>query len=434
MNRHCRGRAPQHRWASATRCLPVVLLLSCSGSPAPSATPGMEARSTLVRVATPSVPPADTLQLASDNRAFALDLHHALGRATPGNLVFSPISISIALAMLYGGAAGGTATEIASTLHFELSPERLHPAFDALDLALITQPTGGTGTFRLTLANATWGQTGYAFLPTYLDLLAANYGAGIRLVDFAGAAEIARATINGWVSDNTEHKVTMLLPQGSIDPGTRLVLTNAVYFLGDWLTPFESHSSPGIFHAPGGDVTVDKMMSGPKNLDNWSGDGWRAAALPYVGGTVSMVLVVPDAGTFAAFEAALDADRLGAVLAARSTAVPGAVNMPAFSFKTDSGLKPALMALGMNQAFDASVADLSAINGRRDLFVSDVLHQATIAVDEMGTEASAATAVVIRTQSAVLNPLTVDRPFLFFIRHEATGAILFQGRVLDPTQ
>jgi serpin B len=144
--------------------------------------------------------------------------------------------------------------------------------------------------------------------------------------------------------------------------------------------------------------------------------------------------VVPDAGTFAAFEAALDADGLGTVLAARSTAVPGAVNMPAFSFKTDSELKPALMALGMNQAFDASVADLSAIDGRRDLYVSDVLHQATIAVDEMGTEASAATAVVIRTQSAVLNPLTVDRPFLFFIRHDATGAILFQGRVLDPTQ
>jgi serpin B len=214
----------------------------------------------------------------------------------------------------------------------------------------------------------------------------------------------------------------------------QLVLTNAVYFVGDWLTPFESHSSPGIFHAPAGDVMVDKMMSGPKNLDTWSGNGWRAAALPYVGGTVSMVLVVPDAGTFDAFEAALDADGLGAVLAAQSTAVPGAVNLPAFGFKTDSGLKPALMALGMNQAFEASVADLSAINGRRDLFVSDVLHQATIAVDEMGTEASAATAVVIRTLSAVLNPLSVDRPFLFFIRHEATGAILFQGRVLDPTQ
>jgi serpin B len=349
----------------------------------------------------------------------------------------SPASISIALAMLYGGSAGTTATEIAQALHFGLPPERLHPAFNALDLALATAPpTGDSGAFRLSIANAIWGQAGFVFLPSYLDLLAQSYGAGLRLVDFAAAPEPARATINAWVSDQTNHKIPMLLPPGSIASDTRLVLTNAVYFLGDWATPFDAHSSPGTFHAPGGDVTVAKMMSGPKHLDIWSGAGWRAAALPYVGGTTSMVVVVPEPATFDTFESGLTGDSLGAILAAASTSAQGAVTLPGFDFKTDTDLSPALEALGMPQAFDSSQADLSGIDGMRDLSVSDVLHQATIAVDEKGTEASAATGVVAGTTGAILNPLTltVDRPFLFFIRHDPTGAILFQGRVLDPTK
>jgi serpin B len=419
----------------------AALVAGCGGcgSPAHNVTDtspaGTEARSAKVRVTAPAVPPADALQLAADNRAFAVALYKSARGAGADNLVLSPASISIALAMLYGGSAGATATEIAQALHFALPPERLHPAFDALDLALATAPpTLVSGTFRLSVANAIWGQAGFVFMPTYLDLLAQSYGAGLRLVDFSTAPEPARATINSWVSDQTNHKIPMLLPAGSVDSGTRLVLTNAVYFLGDWDTPFESHSSSGIFHAPGGDVTVAKMMSGPNNLAIWGGAGWRAAALPYVGGTTSMVVVVPEAGTLDTFESGLTGDSLGAILAAASMSTPGAVTLPAFDFKTATDLPPALMALGMRQAFDSSQADLSGIDGTRDLYVSDVLHQATIAVDEKGTEASAATAVIIRETAAVLNTLTVDRPFLFFIRHDPTGAILFQGRVLDPTK
>ena len=439
--------APSGRLAAiplqAVMTLAALFAAGCGGSGSPAHNPtgtspaGTEARSAKVRVTAPAVSPADALQLAADNRAFAVDLYKTIRGTSTGNLVVSPASISIALAMLYGGSAGATATEIAQALHFGLPPARLHPAFDALDLALATTPpTGASGTFRLSIANAIWGQAGFVFLPSYLDLLAQSYGAGLRLVDFAAATEPARATINSWVSDQTNHKIPMLLPPGSITSDTRLVLTNAVYFLGDWATPFESHSSPGTFHAPGGDVTVAKMMSGPEHLDIWSGAGWRAAALPYVGGTTSMVVVVPEAGTFDTFESGLTGDSLGAILAAASTSAPGAVTLPGFDFKTDTNLPPALEALGMRQAFDASQADLSGIDGMRDLSVSDVLHQATIAVDEKGTEASAATAVVIRTTAAILNPvtLTVDRPFLFFIRHDPTGAILFQGRVLDPTK
>lgn len=406
------------------------------GSPVHDAinTSPAEARSAEVRVAAPEVSPADALQLAADNRAFAVDLYQVVRGTSAGNLILSPASISIALAMLYGGSAGATATEIARATHFGLPPQRLHPAFDALDLALDTPPTGASGTFRLSVVNAIWGQAGFAFLPSYLDLLAESYGAGLRLVDFLAAPEPARATIDSWVSDQTNHKIPMLLSAGSIGSDTRLVLTNAVYFLGDWATPFESHSPPGTFHAPGGDVTVAKMMSGPKSLSIWGGDGWRAAALPYVGDTTSMIVVVPDAGTFDTFESALTGDSLGAILAAASSATAGAVTLPGFDFKTDTDLPPALEALGVRQAFDPSLADLSGIDGSRDLYVSNVLHQATIAVDEKGTEASAATAVVIATRAVLLDTLIVDRPFLFFIRHDPTGAILFQGRVLDPTK
>jgi serpin B len=164
----------------------------------------------------------------------------------------------------------------------------------------------------------------------------------------------------------------------------------------------------------------------------WNGAGFQAAALPYAGGTTSMVLIVPEAGTFDAFEQSLTGDGLGAILGGQSQAVLGAVTMPRFRFTTKTDLADTLKTLGMKQAFDGSLADLSGIDGSKGLFVTDVLHQATIAVDEKGTEAAAATAVVVGRKGAALNSLAVDRPFLFLIRDDATGAILFQGRVVDP--
>ncbi len=390
---------------------------------------GAEQRSNLARITAPVVSADDTAQLAADNRAFAVDLYHVL-RGGSGNLVFAPASISIAMAMLYGGAAGATAAEVAQAMHFVLPPERLHPAFDALDLALTAPPTDASG-FQLSIANATWGQTGYQFLPAYLDLLAQSYGAGMRVVDFA-TPEPARQQINQWVSDNTQGQILDLLPGGVITTDTRLVLTNAVYFKASWLTPFDPKSLDGVFHAPAGDVTVP-IMTGPDVIAIWSGAGYKAAALPYSGNTTSMVVIVPDAGTFDAFEQALTGASLGAILDGEATASSGALAMPRFKFVTKTDLVQTLETLGMEQAFGAG-ADLSGIDGTHDLYVSDVVHQATIAVDEQGTVASAATGVVVSRKSAALNLLAVDRPFLFVIRDDATGAILFQGRVLDPTQ
>jgi len=330
--------------------------------------------------------------------------------------------------MLYAGARNQTATQMAEALHFTLPAERLHPAFNALDLAL-TAPSGDDAdAFRLEIANSSWVQNGFAALPSYLDLLAENYGAGLYVQDFAAAAEPARETINAWVADKTEDQIKDLFPPGSITGDTVLVLANAVFFHGDWLTPFMKDSPTGLFHAAGADVNVP-MMRGQHNGGIATGSGWSAARLDYVGDTTSMFVVVPDAGTFDAFEAGLTAETIAPILAASST--NGDIVMPRFKFATPTDLKEPLMALGMTDAFGAG--DLSGIDGAPDLVVQAVVHKATIAVDEKGTTASAATGISVGTTS-VPETLVVDRPFLFFIVHRPTGAVLFQGRVLDPSR
>lgn len=420
---------PRNRGTTSLVSWALLGALAAGGCASRDPDSGTEDRSSLPRNTSPVVSADDAAELAADNRAFAVDLYQVL-RGGGGNLVYAPASISVAMAMLYGGALGTTAAEVAQAMHFVLPPNRLHPAFDALDLALTEPPAAPTG-FQLSIANAAWGQTGYQFLPGYLDLLALNYGAGMRLVDFAMPQD-ARKQINQWVSDTTQQQITDLLPDGVLTVNTRLVLTNAVYFKANWLTPFNPKSLDGVFHAPAGDVTVP-IMTGPDVIALWSGAGYKAAALPYRGNTTSMVVIVPDAGTFDAFEQALTGESLGAILDGEATAGAGALSLPRFKFVTKTDLVQKLEALGMEELFQAG-ADLSGIDGTRNLYVSDVVHQATIAVDEQGTVASGATGVVVSRKSAALNLLAVDRPFLFVIRDHATGAILFQGRVLDPTQ
>jgi len=416
---------------AAALAVPALLAACGASDPVPTPNPPPDLRSDKIRVTSPVVSDADAAQLAADNLAFAVDMHQRLRAQQPGNFIFSQTSISTALAMLYAGAATTTAAEMASTLHFSLPAERLHAAFNALDLALTTPPAGGdAAAFRLKLANSSWVQDGFNVLPAYLDTLAVNYGAGLFQRDFTTQAEAARVDINGWVSDRTEAQIPELFPEGSINAMTRLVLANAVFFHGDWKKPFNHNSQNATFHAPAGDVSVP-MMIGSGNAKLWSGTGYAAASAAYVGDTVSMIVVVPDAGTFDAFEAGLTADSLAAIL---SPAQPGGGDliMPRFKFDTAVALKDALTAMGMPEAFSPG-ADFSGIDGGRDLHVQSVIHKAIIAVDEKGTTAAAATGVVVGTTS--LPPqLRADRPFLFFIRHDPTGAVLFQGRVLDPSK
>lgn len=403
-------------------------LAACGGNG--GSVPGVGVQqSTLARDTNPSVPSADATQLATDNRAFAVDLYQQL-RSKDGNLVFSPTSVSVALAMLYNGAANATATQIAGALHFTLPTDRLNAAFDAMDLSITTPPTGDAGDFQLTLANSTWTQKGFSILPAYLDTLAVSYGSSVNTVDFAAAPEAARAAINQWVSNQTDSLISELFPEGTIDSGTVLALADAVYFHGDWSSPFAPNSPTGTFHALAGDVSVP-MMSGA-GATIWKGTGWTAASLGYQGGAVSMVVLVPDAGTFDTFEAGLTSDQLATILGGAGDG--GEISLPRFKFSLATSLHDTLEALGMTDAFTAGAADLSGIDGSNDLYVQAVVHQADIAVDEKGTTAAAATGISVGKTSVELNTLTVDRPFLFFIVHQPTGAVLFAGRVVDPSQ
>ncbi len=360
----------------------------------------------------------------------SIDLHLALRSRNSGNFVYSQTSISTALAMLYAGAATTTATELSDALNFTLPSPRLHAAFNALDQALTTPPpNNNAAAFELAIANSIWIQDGYTVLPTYLDTLAENYGAGLFVQDFATAPEPARTAINDWVTFHTEDQIPSLFPQGAINTLTRLVLANAVFFHGDWKVPFLKDSPNATFHTLTGDVSVPTMR-GSLNTRIWSGDGWNAATLAYVGDTTSMILVVPDAGTFAAFEAGLTPESVSAIFAGAAAATGADLHMPRFNFGSDVNLNDILSTLGMPGAF-TDQADFSGINGARDLHIQAVVHKAIIKVDEKGTTASAATGVSTGVTS-VPPTLVVDRPFLFFIRHEPTGAILFQGRVVDP--
>jgi len=269
------------------------------------------------RVPSPVVPGPEGEELVAGSSAFAFDLYRTLA-TEDGNLFYSPYSISLALAMTYAGARGETEQEMADTLHFTLPQDRLHPAFNGLDLELASRGQGTQGTdeegFRLNIANAIWGQEDFTFLEEFLDVLAGNYGAGLRLVDFEREAEEARVTINDWVSDETEGKIKDLIPPGVIDDLTRLVLTNAIYFNAAWLNPFQEQlTEDGPFHTLDGRDVQAPMMSQLASFGYAQGEGYQAVELPYDGEELSMEVLLPDAGEFDSFEGRLGGDFLSAL-------------------------------------------------------------------------------------------------------------------------
>jgi serpin B len=421
----------------------TLLALVAAAAPGCDSTPAEQhvdvARSSLSRVTDPQVSATDSATFATDNEAFALAAYRALA-ADGGNLIFSPASISIALAMAYAGAAGSTATEMATALHFTLPPERLHPAFDALDLALSARGEGKLGAdggpMRLHVVNSAWAERTYTFESTYLDILAGNYGAGINLVDFLGAAESARLTINAWVEDQTEDKIKDLLPAGSVDSATRLVLVNAVYFNAAWLYPFDPNNTHnGNFTLlDNSTVTANFMGAHLSMVPAVRGADFSAVSLPYQDDRLSLLVVVPDAGSFAAFEASLDAAKLDDIVAGL-TSQPVNLGMPRFRIETGKSLAVLLQGLGMTSAFAPGLADFSGMDGTQSLFISDVIHKAFIDVAEKGTEAAAATAVVLSGSAAPTGlQIYADHPFLCFLRDQPTGTILFMGRVMDPSK
>ncbi len=431
--------------ASCLGALGVVAAyaVACGGSSSSGAGDEVrQARSPLARDTAPVVSAEDAETLRADDAAFAGDLYRTVSPTFDGqNMFFSPHSISLALAMASVGARGKTATQMASALHFTLPPERLHPAYDALDLALSSRGAGapaGTHPFTLRVVNSMWAAPNMMLAPPFLDTLATSYGAGVRLTDFGAAPDASRESINRWVSDETNARIPALLSKDDITGNTRLVLVNAVYFKAAWASPFSKGATvPATFHARAGDRPVD-MMNATGRIPYAEGDGWKAVALPYEGNELSFVAVLPD--DLASFEASLTGDPFRTIAPAvppPSTAVD--IHLPRFKIDGASfGLKNVLKARGMVDAFDPDLADFSGMAPAERVFIGSVVHQTFVTVDEDGTEAAAATAVVFSDAGSVSAPpekvidVTFDRPFVFFVRDNATGAILFLGRIAAP--
>ena len=414
---------------------------STMGTTAGQAKPVQLAMSDLTRLA-PAASQTDVLSAAASMQAFGVDLYRVLRNAAgDGNLVFSPSSIVTALAMTYAGAGGATAQEMATTLHFHLTGDALQQSFNSLDAALESRnfqekdPDGKQVGVLIRTANSLWGQKDLAFEKLFLDTLAANYGAGIRLVDYKTAAEQARQAINTWVAGQTENKIPELIPQGALDTLTRLVLVNAIYLHATWMAQFDPTSTKdGTFTTAAGTAVTAHMMRQTFSFPYGKGDGWQAVELPYLGRKVALLVIVPDEGRFAEVESTLAGGLIDQAVASLGEGAEVDLTLPKFQFRTQADLKDALVGLGMKSAFGLD-ADFSGMTKQEDLFISDVIHEAYIAVDEEGTEAAAATAVIMRASAMPMQPvqLTVDRPFIFALRDLETGALLFFGRVTDPT-
>ena len=354
------------------------------------------------------------------------------------NLFFSPYSITVALGMTDAGAAGETAEQIRSTLQVTLAGEDLHAALNGLDRSLETH-SDETEKLELNVVNSIWQQNGLLIKDTYLDLLARHYDAGVNLLDFRKNPDSCRIIINDWVCEQTKSRINDLIPPGSIRTSTELVLTNAIYFMADWLFSFDAEKTDNqeFQLLDGESVLVPTMKleseNGKVKLLYTEAENVRVLELPYKGRRIAMDFILPDSGMFSDFESNFSAEELSGLLDKLDTTELPPVRIPKFQFTTESiSLTKAFMSLGMTAPF--SGADFSGITDQCNLAISDIIHKAFIKVDEKGTEAAAATAVIIeRTSIPSSQPYFIaDRPFIYLIRDTQTKAILFMGRVMDP--
>jgi serpin B len=376
---------------------------------------------------------ADRTAATEGNNVFAVGLYGRL-RHQNGNLFFSPESISTALAMAYAGARGSTASEMAKTLHFTLPPDKLHPAMGALLRDLNAAHEG----YQLSVANALWAQQGYTFLDDFLSQLKTDYGAGLNQVNFKGATEAARLTINQWVEQKTQDKIKDLLQPGALRSDTRLVLTNAIYFKGDWETQFDkAQTKSEDFHLSPAQAATAPLMHREGRFSYFDGGTFQILEIPYKSKELSMIIFLPkDAGGLSALEQSLTGSNLQQWLSKLASVPKVIVTMPKFKMTQQFELGSTLSAMGMPQAFSGN-ADFSGMTGHRDFSISEVIHKAYVDVNEEGTEAAAATAVTMRAMAirAPEGPPPVfraDHPFVFMIRDNRSASILFMGRMADP--
>ncbi len=377
------------------------------------------------------------MELVRGNNEFALELYHQICESQEaGNVFFSPYSISSALGMTYTGAAGQTAADMAAALHFTLPAGAINRAFSSLTGRLTAGDLSGAETgesFTLSISNGLWVQDGFNLLDEYVSEVTECYGAAVRNLDFINDSDGSRETINDWIAESTLDRILDLIPPGMLSEETRVVLTNAVYFKASWLRPFDERSTADTPFTLADGSSIDVRMMNQTEFFNYvSTEGCSAVELIYAAGTSSMLILLPD-GDISEFEQTFDADLLETVrrsLSSRNVSL----SMPVFEFTRSVQLGQILRDSGMESAF-GSGADFSGITGSHDLFISDVVHKAFVKVDEEGTEAAAATAVIMNLTAMPLEPveLIINRPFLFFILDRETGSIVFMGRVMDPS-
>ena len=369
------------------------------------------------------------------NTLFALDLYAEL-KAAEGNLFFSPYSISTALAMTHAGARGNTEKQMAQALHFPLGQGGLYPEFASLGARL--DAVQKRGHVQLSVANALWPQKGYAFLDEYLALTKKYFGVSITPVDYEGATEAARQKINAWVEEKTQDKIKELIARGILDTLTRLVLVNAIYFKGDWASQFRqalTEEAP-FWVAPDKKIKTPTMTQ-EQNFRYGESDSLQVLELPYAGDYVSMIVLLPrKVDGLQKLEGSLTPENLDK-WTGRLRERKVQVFLPRFKTSSQFRLDETLESMGMVDAF-GDEADFSGMDGRVNwLYISAVIHQAFVDVNEKGTEAAAATAVVMAARSiSVSRPPLIfraDHPFVFLIRDNHSGSVLFLGRVVNPT-
>jgi serpin B len=416
-----------------------VLVLACGSAKPEEHKPLPEvARSPLAYDSAPSVAPDAQAALLNDLNNFGL---RVLQRLAPidQNFVVSPVSGFIALTMTSTGAQGTTADAMKSVLYPSVSLADIHSATNQLQLRVRgyarspAQTGDGEKKVELNLANDDFVQKGMAIEQPFLDTLAVHYDCGVELVDYQGAPDAASALINNWVAKETNDRIQNLLPPGTVDTLTRLVLVNALYLYSSWLKAFDPNATHAqTFHGVDGESSTDFMNAG-LNLSYATGAGWVGVDVPYYGDSLVLTAVLPDAGQFDSVRVGLDAAWFASFDA---TSQPQQIGLSIPKFKLSGqtvSWKQTLSDLGMTTLFDPVTCDLGGITSTASLYVAAVLQQVLVEVAEKGTEAAAATAVVVRQKSAVVpSPTSVvlDRPFLFFIR-ERGGPVLFTGQIVS---
>jgi serpin B len=413
------------KWAAIT-AIGATLVAGCgtpSAAPASPEPDGVTVLGASVERVRPAVTDDEVAALTDAQTSFALDLYHAVREEVDDDLVLGPGSLHTVLAMLRAGARGATGTEMDAVLHAD--GVDLHATGNALDRALADRDRADGIEFAT--GNRLWVQDAFQLTDEYVDTIAGNYGAALAAADFVGDPEASRRAINDWVAGATRDRIDELFPVGVLDRSTRLVLTNAVFLDAQWRFPFEPQRTSGepFLLADGTQIEVPTMHY-DEYLPAAVTEDWSAVELPYADEELTMTVIVPR--DLAEFEQHLDAAMLAGILdSIRDGGIH--LSLPRFTARSHLSLAETLSAMGMPSAF-AGGADFSGMTGRPDLFIQAVEHEAVIDVDEAGTKAAAASGGAMAGSHGPT--VTVDRPFLFLVRDEPTGAMLFLGRVTDP--